>query len=203
MPTVSNVYVALLAAGASRRFGSPKQLCEWQGVPLVQHAVDRATDAGGNRVLLVLGHRWREVKAAARDVPFITRNERHDRGMSTSIAAAARALRCVADAIIVMPVDQPLVTADHLLALVDAWSGDPDEIVASHYSGIDGTPPLFAAGAYDQLASLDLAGGARALLSDERYRVESVACEAAAFDIDSPDDLAQRSQFTQPESPST
>ena len=203
MPTVSNVYVALLAAGASRRFGSPKQLYEWQGIPLVQHAVNRASDACGDRVLLVLGHRWRAVKAAVPDVPFITLNERHDRGMSTSISAAARTLRCVADAIIVMPVDQPLVAADHLRALVDAWSGGPDEIVASHYSGIGGTPALFAAGAYDQLVSLDRDGGARALFSDERYRVQSVACEAAAFDIDSPDDLEQRSQFTQPESPST
>ena len=202
MPTEKKVFVALLAAGASRRFGSPKQLHDWNGIPLVRHAVNQATSACGERVLLVLGHGWRDVLSAAAQTPFIALNEHHDRGMGTSIAVAVRSLQSVADAVIVMPADQPLVTADHLRALIDAWRRDNNEIVASHYAGIKGTPALFGAGAFKELASLDGEDGARALLSSDRYRVQSVACEAAAFDIDSPADLEQRSQFTQPESPS-
>lgn len=203
MPNGSNVFVAVLAAGASRRFGSPKQLQDWDGVPMVRHAVERATDACGDRVLLVLGHRWREIMAAAAEPPFVVLNERYESGMGTSIALAARSLGSVADAIIVMPADQPLVTPEHLRALIDAWSGERDEIVASSYRQIAGAPALFAASAFDALASLRADDGARGLFSDQRFRIQSVACEAAAFDVDVPDDLEQRSQFTQPESPST
>lgn len=197
------VFAAVLAAGHSRRFGSAKQLQEWDGEPLVGHALEIATGACGSNVLLVLGHQWREVMAAARDAPFLAFNEQHERGMGTSIATAAQSLRNVADAIIVMPVDQPLVTSDHLRSLINTWSGDDEEIVASYYSDLDGTPALFPRGAFDGLAQLAADKGARTLFGDARFRVQSVTCEEAAFDIDTPDDLEQRSQFTQPESPST
>lgn len=203
MPIPSKVFIAVLAAGASQRFGTPKQLQDWDGIPLLRHAVLTACEACADRVLAVLGHRWRETKTAATDAPFITLNERYENGMGTSIALAARSLAAVADAVIVMPADQPLVTPDHLRALIDAWSGNRDEIVASHYAGINGAPALFASGTFDALASLSADDGARTLFSDDRFRVQSVACEAAAFDVDVPEDLEQRSQFTQPESPST
>ena len=203
MLTGKQVYIAVLAAGASRRFGSPKQLLDWGGVPLVRHAVTRATDACADRTLLVLGHEWRDVMNAAGDTPFIALNERADQGMGTSIALAARSLQRVANAIVLMPADQPLVSAEHLRALIDAWTGGSDEIVASRYAGTLGTPALFASDAFAELASLQSENGARSLFPDDRFRVQSVSCEAAAFDIDEPSDLEQRSQFTQPESPST
>ena len=203
MPNGTNVFVAVLAAGASRRFGSPKQLQDWDGIPMVRHAVNTATDACRDRVLLVLGHRWREVMAAAAEPPFVVLNERYEGGMGTSIALAARSLGRAADAIIIMPADQPLVTSEHLQALIATWSGHRDEIVASSYRGVTGAPALFAADAFDTIASLRADDGARSVFSDGRFRFQSVACEAAAFDVDAPDDLEQRSQFTQPESPST
>ena len=46
--------VAILAAGGSSRLGRPKQLVQWRGRSLLQHAVDSAS-AVAPRVLLTLG----------------------------------------------------------------------------------------------------------------------------------------------------
>ena len=54
----------ILAAGAGRRFGGPKQLAELNGRPLLEHAV-RAMAAAVDRVVVVLGARADEVVAGA------------------------------------------------------------------------------------------------------------------------------------------
>ena len=46
----------VLAAGGARRFGSPKQLAELDGVPLLQHAIEAMLAVPSlDRVVVVLG----------------------------------------------------------------------------------------------------------------------------------------------------
>jgi Uncharacterized MobA-related protein len=51
-----NIAAVILAAGASVRFGQPKQLLDWGGVPLIAHVADVALAAGFARVVVVLGY---------------------------------------------------------------------------------------------------------------------------------------------------
>jgi molybdenum cofactor cytidylyltransferase len=61
---LNNIAVIILAAGKSSRFGHPKQLLDWNGVPLLAHATDIALDAELGPVIVVLGCR----AEAAREV---------------------------------------------------------------------------------------------------------------------------------------
>jgi molybdenum cofactor cytidylyltransferase len=202
--TPPRVYAAVLAAGQSRRFGATKLLQRWQGEALVRRAVNVATNACGAQTLLITGHEHLEICEAVQPFDgFIAHNANFAAGMGTSIATAAAALRHVADAILIVLADQPLVTADHLSAMIRAWSGDPLHVVASRYAGTIGAPVLLPAACFAELMNLNGDVGARAILDEERFRIQSLDFEAAALDIDTPDDLEQRSQFTQPESPST
>ncbi len=199
-----DVYAIVLGAGESRRFGANKLLLAWGDRPLVAVALDTAASVCGPRTVLVVGNDCRRVFEAASPTPgFVVNNDGYRRGMGTSIAAAVRAVRHVASGVLVTLGDQPLIEPRHLQALLDAWSGDSDEIVASAYSDSVGPPVLLPRGTFDDLAMLDGDRGARELLSDPRFRVQSLPCPAAAFDIDTPADAEQRSQLTQPESPST
>jgi molybdenum cofactor cytidylyltransferase len=55
----------VLAAGGASRFGSPKQLAELDGVPLLQHAVDAALAVPAvDPVVVVLGAEAERVRAA-------------------------------------------------------------------------------------------------------------------------------------------
>ncbi len=199
-----DVYAIVLAAGESRRFGANKLLHAWGERPLVGVALDTAASVCGHRTVLVVGNDGRRVLAAtAPAAGFVVSNERFGRGMGTSIAVAVRAVRHVANAVLLTLGDQPLIESAHLQSLLEAWSGDDDEIVASAYADTIGPPVLLPRGTFDDLSVLDGDRGARDLLTDSRFRVQSLPCPAAAFDIDTPADAEQRSQLTQPESPST
>jgi CTP:molybdopterin cytidylyltransferase MocA len=181
----------VLAAGRSSRFGSTKQLAQFDGEALVARAARAARQACGEFSALVVGHdAQRVIDAAGPGCEFLLVNDRYEQGLGSSISQAARTLAPAADALLVTLADQPHVDASHLSALIDAWSGDLDEIVATRYSGTRGVPALFPAATFSALASLYGDRGAQRLLSDGNYAQKSVELQAASIDIDRPEDLA-------------
>lgn len=186
-----SVFILVLAAGRSERFGGDKLLTDFRGEPLLRHALRAASEARPGEVVLVTGHRAQQVAEAADGfADRCVRNEHFELGMGTSIACGVASCRHEADAILVHLADQPLVNGAHLRALIERWSGAPDEIVASHYAGRLGPPALFGSAVFDDLCALRGDRGARDLLGSSDYRVYAVDCAAAALDIDTPADLA-------------
>jgi molybdenum cofactor cytidylyltransferase len=184
------VFAAVLAAGSSRRFGRHKLLETVNGKPLVRHTAEIARTVCGDRSILVTGYESAAVSAAAGDAPqYLIVNDRHEQGMGGSIALAARSVSHVADALILLFADQPLVTAQHVETLVATWSGAPDQIVATAFAATVGPPVLFPRGAFDALGRLSGDAGAKSVLRDPRFDVRTVPFEAAAIDIDTPADL--------------
>jgi len=188
--TIGNVYTLVLAAGRSQRFGSNKLLIEIDRMPLVRHAMQTAEAACGGRSLLVVGHDWQAVAAAAAPQRgFLLRNEHYATGMGSSLALGSRALAGRADAIVVLLADQPLVDAGHIAELIDRWHGNDRRIVASAYADTAGAPVLLPSSCFGDLAGLEGDAGARRLIGDDRFETATVACAAGAVDIDTPDDV--------------
>ena len=186
------IFAIVLAAGSSRRFGSTKQLEPVGGQPLVRAAADLGFETCGHHTVLVVGHDWRAVAAAARgDSGYLVRNERHEDGLGTSISLAVRCVAHAASAILLLLADQPLITAQHLASLCGAWSGADDEIIATAFAGTKGPPVLFPRATFGDLARLEGDQGAQRLLSDDRYRIRTVIFEPAVTDIDTRDDLTR------------
>ena len=185
------VFAAVLAAGSSSRFGSTKQAVLLDGIPLVRRAIDTAVTVCDNRVLAVIGHDADAVLVAIGSEPcFIAVNEDHGKGLGSSIATAARACRRHADALLLLLADQPLITPQHLRALIDTWSGADNVIVASSYLGTEGPPVLFPSGAFEALESLTGDRGAHTLFRDSCFTLKTVPFDPAGTDIDTPEDLA-------------
>lgn len=180
--------VALLAAGASRRFGeSDKLAAMFRGQPLGEHAVRAIpVDCCENAwvVTSALGHpcepAWRAL--GFEPVP----NADADEGMGTSVALAARiAKRESLDALLIALADMPLVPAEHFSALFDEATS-PDSIAVSAKGGARMPPAVFGSAHFAALAQLGGDTGARALLN--RGRV--VGCPADWLaDIDTPEAL--------------
>jgi molybdenum cofactor cytidylyltransferase len=186
------VFAVVLAAGSAKRFGTTKQLEPFGGKPLVRRAADLACEMCGDHTVLVVGHDWRAVTAAARDESgYLVHNERHADGFGTSISLAVRCVAHAASAILLLLADQPLITPQHLASLCDAWSGADDEIIATAFAGTSGPPVLFPRATFAELARLEGDQGARHLLRDNRYRTRTVIFEPAATDVDTQDDLRQ------------
>jgi len=184
------LYSLVLAAGSADRFGAPKQLARYQGQSLVRRMLHLARQTTGTRSVLVVGAEWQRVVEECRtEVPFIVRNERYESGMASSIACGIRAIKPVADAVLILLADQPLITIDHLSSLQEAWLASPASIVATEFDGNSGPPVIFPASYLDALLTLQGDRGARSIIKDNEDTVIKVAFEDAAIDIDTPEDL--------------
>lgn len=106
----------ILAAGASRRMGTPKALLAWGGTTLLDHAVRQARASGIDRLVVVLGPATRDLVLS--DVRTVY-NPEPASGRSASIRIGSAALADDAHAVLVQSVDQP-VPAEVLAALFEA-----------------------------------------------------------------------------------
>jgi molybdenum cofactor cytidylyltransferase len=184
------VFAVVLAAGESRRFGSAKQLADFRGQPLVARAMRLAEQSCGQRSILVAGSEWQRVAAACAPLAgYLVVNEDFTSGMGGSIAAAVGAIAGIADAVLILLADQPLIDADYLARMVATWSANPAFIVASEFDATAGPPVIFPARHFDALLSLSGDRGARHVLMDPSSRTMLLHCSAAAVDIDVPEDF--------------
>ena len=185
-----SIYSLVLAAGSADRFGAPKQLAEFRGQSLLRRVLRLSGQVTGTATVLVVGAQWLRVVEECRNLnPFIVRNEHHESGMASSIAAGVRAIQPVADAVLVLLADQPLITADHLKTLQKEWQASPESIVATEFADVAGPPVIFPADYFDALLSLRGDRGARAIIEDNFEKVIKIPFADAAIDIDTPEDL--------------
>lgn len=177
----------LLAAGRSSRYGSPKLLLPFDGMPLVRRAALAALDIGAALVVVTGEYREQIVEALAGLDATLIHNPRWDEGMGTSIGAGCRALLewiIDVDAAIVCPADLPLIGTAQFQRLIDAHRGAPQRIVVSAWDDAQGPPCLFPQMHFPALAALKGPQGARPLLERHAAQVLRVAMPEAATDID-------------------
>ncbi|MDT4996850.1 MAG: hypothetical protein QOD45_918 [Pseudonocardiales bacterium] len=175
---------AVLAAGSGARMGGPKADLVLGGVRLLDRAVSLLGAAGCDPVLAVV-----RPGVTAEDARLVV-NEQPDRGMRSSLdLAVAAAAADGADALAVLLVDTPGVTADGVRAVVAAWR--PGRIAIARYPGRPGHPIAMALPRWRE--ALALAGadeGARALLAAHAELVDEIPVPGAPEDLDTPADLA-------------
>lgn len=182
---------AILAAGASRRLGQPKQLVQFQGSPLIRHIATIALSTQGHATAVVLGAEAARVEAALAGVACERlNNPQWQEGMAASIRVAARwAQDRGHDALLLLTCDQLRLTAAHIDQLWDTWRARPHAPVASAYAATIGIPAVFPRADYPALLQLRGDRGAASLL---RARdVSQVPWPAGSDDLDTPRDLAQ------------
>jgi molybdenum cofactor cytidylyltransferase len=187
---IDNVYAIILAAGASSRLGSPKQLLEWRNRPLLEHAIVNARAVLNERVIVVLGAHA-EAMHTTIDLGGVTSiiNPAWQEGMASSIRAGVHALPESASAVLILLCDQPLINAAHMQNLLSAWQTAPNRIVASQYHHSVGVPALFPAEFFEYLLSLNGDRGAKPLLMRFENRLLKIPLLEAELDIDSVGDF--------------
>ncbi|MEY9929308.1 CTP:molybdopterin cytidylyltransferase MocA [Catenulispora sp. GP43] len=166
----SAVVGVVLAAGAATRFGGGKAVARFQGERLVDRAVATLTAGGCDRVLVVVG----ALDVGAVHHAILVLNSDWDTGMGSSLRAGLSAARD-AGAVVVTLVDQPLIGAEAVRRVIEAWRGGAPIAVAT-YEGRRAHPVLFGREAVTAvLPTLTGDAGARAFLA-ERDDVVAVDC---------------------------
>lgn len=163
------VVAIVLAAGSSTRLGRPKQSIVLDDETLLQRAE-------------------RVARSVADEVIVVTEQLNPDaaEGIASSIRTGVRLAGGDARILITL-CDQPLITAEHLRALLDVNA----PIVATGYAGTAGAPAVFAPSLIPELLALRGDRGARAVIEAHRNIAKVIPFEDAAVDIDREDDVRE------------
>lgn len=182
----------LLAAGASRRFGSPKLTVPIEGGVVVEQAA-RALSRLVNQLFAVIPPDSPELEAVLhKRGARIVVNAAHAEGMASSIREGIAALPVGVGAVVVALGDQPRPDLETSRAVVRRWREHRDAIVVPRYRGIAGHPVMFDQRVFAELLDLKGDGGAKSVVERDPARVAYIDVDRPApADIDTPADLAQ------------
>jgi len=141
------VAAVVLAAGAARRFGAPKQRLL---LPLV---LERVRASGIDQIVVVAGAHSLETDARVVDC------ETWERGPGASLRCGLEALAPDVEAAVVVLADGPRLAPAAIDRVIAVWRESGAEILAASYGGDRGHPVLLARAAWGRVPD----EGARAL----------------------------------------
>jgi molybdenum cofactor cytidylyltransferase len=166
----------ILAAGEGRRMGGPKALLRAGDETFLARVARLLSRPGVTTVLAVTGHQAARVAAEAALPPGVrlVENPAYGEGMLSSILCGLAAAEADgAEAVLIHPVDHPLVEPETVDAIAAALAGGAVIAVPSH-EGRRGHPGGFSRAAWPALRGAPPQQGARAVLAAHPEWVEHV-----------------------------
>jgi len=177
----------ILAAGSSRRMGSPKQLLPIDGKPLLELVARHANSSNLDQVIVVLGAAADEIRARV-DLGRATVlvNPDHASGMASSLKAGLASLSHDVDRVVIILGDQPDVDAARLNQLLELQVTSGLPAAALSFNGLLHPPVVLERALWADLMSLEGDVGCRAVI---RAKPELVARLPVAGDVKHPVDV--------------
>jgi CTP:molybdopterin cytidylyltransferase MocA len=183
----------VLAAGRSSRMGRPKALLRADEGTFLARAI-RLLLGGGCRTVIAVVAAADEAAAdeALRAGAVVARNPDPD---AEPIASVRVGIQTAADAgaVVILPVDYPLIGTRTVSALVHAWRSTGTPIVLPQYEGVTGHPILIDRLLFDEILTADLPEGLHSLIRAHADDVHPVRVPDASIhaDIDTPEEYAR------------
>jgi molybdenum cofactor cytidylyltransferase len=182
----------VLGAGASQRFGPPKQLLPYRNTTMLGWVVDQAQRASGlDEIVVVLGRAADQVReqvdfGAAR----VVENPVFSEGCSSSYRAGIGAINPESAAIMIILGDLPGITPEIIDRLAGEWREHDSAIALCSYQGRKGHPMIFARSMFSQLVDLHGDKAAWKLVDANESLIHEVR-----FDLPYPDDINTPADF--------
>lgn len=162
----------ILAAGASRRMGTPKALLVLNGETFLDRLIGLFSEVA-SPVVVVLGHQAAEIRAGIRRggaARFVV-NPDPERGMLSSLQCGLAALPQEAEAAMFMPVDQPDIERSTLEKLIGEFDAGRAPATIPAYRDKHGHPVLIARPLMAELLALPTTAQASDVI--HRYRSQT------------------------------
>jgi molybdenum cofactor cytidylyltransferase len=182
----------VLAAGSSSRMpGSQKLLLDIDGVPMVRHVYEAASEGGCHQIVVVYGDD--DVKQSIDGRADLVFNPKAETGMASSLQVGLRAMRPEVQAAMVLLGDQPLVGSRTVATLLRAFrrEGSRPAVAVAQGDGGWAPPVILSHELWEELYALNGDAGARQVLHGRPELLDIVPAPGRPDDIDTPDDYAK------------
>jgi molybdenum cofactor cytidylyltransferase len=185
----------VLAAGESRRMGTPKQLLPFGDRTILQCVVDTLLTAGVGEVIVVVGHLADRVRAVLGERPVrAVENALYREGMLSSVKCGVRAIGAGCDTLLLALGDQPHISAAVVSELMCRYRRGTAGIVIPRYGSKKGHPIILNVPRYrDAILQLPDDVGLNALIQEyiDDVCLIDMATEDVIRDIDYPEDYSR------------
>lgn len=185
----------ILAAGESRRMGTPKALLPYEGYTFIERICRAFLTAGVGELIVVLGAWEEKLRPALPAHPALRTvvNPDYTLGQLSSLTTGLRALSAESEAAVVNLVDHPLIVAETIAALIASFRADPLPIIIASHNGKRGHPVMFSRDVYAELLAAPLDKGAKVVVrkDPERVRAVPLADPGILADIDTPEEYTR------------
>ncbi len=189
----TKIEIMIMAAGASRRLGQPKQLVKYQGETLIRRISKEALHTEIGNVTVVTGHDHKKVENEIKELGIDTfYNAEWEEGLGASIRnGLTNILNAKPDtnAVLLTMVDQPYVDGAHLKKLANAYDSSRPMIIASAYSSTFGVPVLFDSQYFEEMKQLKGDEGGKKIFANYLRNIVEIPFIKGAIDIDEKEDL--------------
>jgi molybdenum cofactor cytidylyltransferase len=184
----SRVTGVVLAAGISRRLGTPKQLLPFGDTTLLGTTIEVARGCPFDQLIVTLGGAAAAVREAVNlDGIDTVIADNYESGCSSSLRTALSRMDPRADGIVVMLGDQPGVTREAVARLID--SGCDAQMAVCRYSDGIGHPFWLGRKVFGELAELHGDKCVWRLIESGRFYVQQVPIAGIVpLDVDTWDD---------------
>ena len=178
----------VLAAGSSRRLGTPKQLLPYRDTTLLGATLGVARGAGFDQLIVTLGGAAQAVRdAVPLDGADVVGVNDFGTGCSASLRAALDQVDPRAAGVVLMLGDQPRVQPGTLRRMITI--GPATEIMVCHYDDGIGHPFWLGRSVFGELRQLHGDKGVWKLVESGRHEVHELAVDGPIpLDVDTWDD---------------
>jgi molybdenum cofactor cytidylyltransferase len=188
--TERRVTGVVLAAGGSRRLGTPKQLLPYRNTTLLGATLEVARGAGFDQLIVTLGGAAQAVRdVLSLDGADVVTVDDFGTGCSASLRAALRRVHPQAVGIVLMLGDQPRVDPATVRRMVQHGRVAPAAMMVCRYADGIGHPFWFSRAVFGELSQQHGDKGVWKLVQSGRHPVRELAVDTPVpLDVDTWDD---------------
>ncbi len=178
----------VLAAGGSRRLGTPKQLLPYRDTTVLGATLEVARGAGFDQLIVTLGGAAEAVRdAVPLDGADVVAAQDFGTGCSASLRVALERVDPQATGVVLLLGDQPRMNPATLRRMIT--EGPAGDVMVCRYDDGIGHPFWFGRNVFSELAQLHGDKGVWKLIESGRHAVRELAVDGPApLDVDTWDD---------------
>ncbi|GAA0178743.1 molybdenum cofactor cytidylyltransferase [Clostridium sediminicola] len=172
----------IMASGLSRRMGSNKLLLKLNGKYLVQHIIDKINNISFHDIIIVTSYDDVFKIAEKSNMKYVINNN-GEKGISESIKLGiVNSAKC--DGYMFFTGDQPLVSEETIIELMDNFNKNEGKIIIPVYDGFRGSPVVFPSKFKGDLLSLEGDKGGKSVINNNLKDVVYVSIENGIENLD-------------------